>query len=91
MNTDKQNDDQGKVETGKDQIFSLILFNDDYHTFDYVIEALIQICGLEPEQATQCTFLIHFKDKCEVRRGSNTQLLLMQRELINLDLKAVIS
>lgn len=90
MNTDKQNDDKGQIDINKDKTYSLILHNDDYHTFDYVIEALIQICALEPVQATQCTYLIHFKDKCEVRHGSKALLIPMRRKLANRDLKAVI-
>ena len=90
MNTEKKNDGQGQIDVNKDQTHSLILLNDDYHTFDYVIDALIQICGLEPEQATQCTFLIHFKDKCEVKHGSKDLLIPMRRELGKRDLKAEI-
>jgi ATP-dependent Clp protease adaptor protein ClpS len=88
MNTDKQNKEQ--IDIDSDQTYSLILYNDDYHTFDYVIKALVKICGLDAVQATQCTYLIHFKDSCEVKRGSKSILLGMQSELIKLDLKAAI-
>lgn len=47
----------------------LIIFNDDYHTFDYVIEALVKICKHEQIQAEQCTLIIHFKGKCSVKTG----------------------
>ena len=90
MNTDKQNDDQGQIDVNKDQTFSLILHNDDYHSFDFVIDALVKICEMDSIQATQCTYLIHFKDKCEVKHGIKTILLPMLQELINLDLKAEI-
>ena len=90
MKTYKKNKDQGQIDVNKEQTYSLILHNDDYHTFQYVIDALIQICGMEVIQATQCTYLIHFKDNCEVKRGSKTLLLPMQTELLKRDLKAVI-
>lgn len=90
MNTDKQNHDQGQIDVNKDQAYSLILYNDDYHSFDYVINALVKICGMDAIQAAQCTYLIHFKDNCEVKRGNRTLLLAMQSELIKLDLKAEI-
>ena len=90
MKTDKQNDDQGQIDVNKEKTYSLILHNDDYHTFDYVIDALIKVCGLGSEQATQCTYLIHFKDSCEVKRGNIAILLPMQNDLIKLDLKAEI-
>ena len=47
----------------------LIVYNDDFHTFDYVIEALVKICNHEQIQAEQCTLIIHFKGKCSVKTG----------------------
>lgn len=47
----------------------LIVYNDDYHTFDFVIEALVKICSHEQVQAEQCTLIIHFKGKCSVKTG----------------------
>ncbi len=91
MRTNKQDKDPGPVETNKDHCFSLILCNDDYHTYDYVIDALVKVCGLDVIQATQCTFLIHFKEKCEVKRGPKTLLIPMQKALIKRDLKAIIN
>jgi len=48
----------------------LIVYNDDFNTFDYVIESLIKVCKHDPIQAEQCTFLIHYKGKCSVKKGS---------------------
>lgn len=48
----------------------LILHNDEVHTFDYVIESLIKICKHDPVQAEQCTYLVHYKGKCDVLKGS---------------------
>ncbi len=48
----------------------LIVFNDDFNTFDHVINTLIKICSHSPEQAEQCTFIIHYKGKCSVKKGS---------------------
>ncbi len=64
----------------------LILFNDDYNTFEYVIENLIEICNHEPEQAEQCALIAHFKGKCGIKIGSFEELqpinnLLNQRGL----------
>ena len=47
----------------------LVVYNDDYNTFDHVIKTLIKICGHSPEQAEQCTYLIHYKGKCTVKTG----------------------
>lgn len=48
----------------------LIVYNDDFNTFDHVIESLIKVCKHDPIQAEQCTFLIHYKEKCSVKKGS---------------------
>ncbi len=52
----------------------LIVFNDDFNTFDHVINTLIRICRHTAEQAEQCTWLIHFKGKCTVKSGSFDEL-----------------
>jgi ATP-dependent Clp protease adaptor protein ClpS len=52
----------------------LIVFNDDVNTFDHVIESLIKVCKHEPEQAEQCTWIIHYKGKCQVKRGDYDKL-----------------
>ena len=68
----------------------LVLHNDDYHTFDYVIDALMQICEHDLLQAEQCTQLIHYKGKCDVKKGSFTYLRPMKNALVQKDLKATI-
>lgn len=68
----------------------LILHNDDYHSFDYVIEALMEICEHEQEQAVQCTLLTHYKGKCDVKKGSFSYLRPMKQALLAKDLKATI-
>ena len=69
---------------------SLVLYNDDYHTFNYVIDALMDICSMERIQAIQCTYLVHYKQKCEVKRGAKKDLLPMRRAFSERDLKAAI-
>lgn len=68
----------------------LILHNDDVHTFDYVIDALIEICDHEYEQATQCTYLVHYKGKCDVKKGPFEKLKPMKDALIARELNATI-
>jgi ATP-dependent Clp protease adaptor protein ClpS len=47
----------------------LVVFNDDVNTFDHVIESLVKVCKHELVQAEQCTWIIHFNGKCQVKRG----------------------
>lgn len=58
------------VLTLEDEGCSLIVWNDEVNTFEWVIETLVQVCGHTPEQAEQCSYLIHFKGKCSVKKGS---------------------
>lgn len=52
----------------------LILFDDDYHTFDFVIESLVKVCKHSMVQAEQCTYIVHYKGKCSVKRGDFEKL-----------------
>ena len=52
----------------------IVLFNDDIHTFDFVIDSLIEVCEHSLEQAEQCTYLVHYKGKCAVKTGEYDEL-----------------
>ncbi len=52
----------------------IILYNDEFNTFEFVIESLIKVCKHEVLQAEQCTFLVHYKGKCSVKKGSYEEL-----------------
>ena len=47
----------------------IVVYNDDVNTFDHVINTLIKTCDHTPEQAEQCTILVHYKGKCTVKTG----------------------
>ena len=68
----------------------IILFNDDVNTFDFVIECLIEICEHDPHQAEQCAYLVHYKGKCDVKRGSFEDLKPRCEELVRRGLTAEI-
>ena len=55
-------------------IKEIILHNDDVNTFRHVIHSLIEVCGHEPMQATQCAHIVHYSGKCSVKRGTFDQL-----------------
>lgn len=56
---------------------NLIVYNDDVNTFDHVIESLIKVCKHDPIQAEQCTMLIHYRGRCEVKTGEYEKLAAM--------------
>ena len=85
-----QTHEQQGTDVLEDTGCSLVLHNDDYHTFDYVIKALVDICRHTYEQAEQCTILVHFKGKCAVKHGSYDDLLPMHTALLNKQLTSEI-
>lgn len=68
----------------------LIVYNDDFNTFDHVIETLIRVCKHDVVQAEQCTHLIHFKGKCCVKKGSFDELKPMREGITDAGIKAAI-
>ena len=70
--------------------YFLILHNDDVHSFDYVIDALMDICDHEYDQAAQCTYIVHYKGKCDVKKGNFEKLKYLKDALIQRELNATI-
>lgn len=60
---------ENDVLTTNDKTFHLVVWNDDFNTFDWVINTLIEVCKHTNEQAEQCTLLIHHKGKCIVKES----------------------
>ena len=69
---------------------TLVLYNDDSNTFDYVMEVLVEICDHSLTQAEQCATITHFKGKCEVRTGTLTAMKELRYQLISRGLKATV-
>ncbi len=76
--------------TGEMQERFLVLHNDDVHSFDYVIDALVKTCKHDMVQAEQCTMIVHFKGKCTVKEGNFNQLKPIKDKLIRMELNATI-
>ena len=68
----------------------IVLFNDDVHTFDFVIDSLMNVCEHTLEQAEQCTVLVHYKGKCAVKSGEYKELKPRCSKLLQLGLSAEI-
>lgn len=62
------------VLTTLDEPYSLIVWNDEVNTFEWVIETLVEVCGHSAEQAEQCAYIIHFQGKYAVKQGSYDDL-----------------
>jgi len=54
--------------------YSLIVWNDEVNSFDWVIQTLIEVCNHSNEQAEQCAMIIHTQGKYAVKQGSYEEL-----------------
>lgn len=68
----------------------LILHNDDYNTFDWVIESLVEICKHSTEQAEQCAYIVHYRGKCQVKHGAKNKMERLHMALIQRGLTATV-
>lgn len=68
----------------------IVLFNDDVNTFDHVIDTLIYACDHTPEQAEQCSIIVHYKGKCTVKTGPYEDLKPRCSKLLQAGLSAEI-
>ncbi len=68
----------------------IILYNDDVNTFEHVIATLIYACEHTPEQAEQCSLIVHYKGKCTVKSGSFDDLKPQCSKLLEAGLSAEI-
>tara|TARA_R100000306_G_C4351027_1_gene130147 strand:- start:742 stop:1017 length:276 start_codon:yes stop_codon:yes gene_type:complete len=74
----------------EDKENQIVLYNDDVNTFDHVINTLIYTCDHTPEQAEQCSIIVHYKGKCTVKSGSFDDLKPRCSKLLEAGLSAEI-
>lgn len=74
MSTKEKVLEKAEVKSKEARLHEIVLYNDDYNTFDHVIETLIMACDHTPEQAEQCSILVHYKGKCTVKTGAYKDL-----------------
>jgi ATP-dependent Clp protease adaptor protein ClpS len=61
---------QEDVEALLDKGWTIVVYNDEVNTFDWVIANLIKYCGHTRLQAEQCAWIIHNNGKYAVKSGS---------------------
>jgi len=71
--------------------YSLIVWNDEVNTFEWVIETLIDVCGHTEEQAEQCAMLIHTKGKYAVKHGDYDTLKPMCNTITDRGINATVN
>jgi ATP-dependent Clp protease adaptor protein ClpS len=68
----------------------LVVYNDDFNTFDWVIECFMQVCNHTFEQSEQLSLMVHFKGKAVVKTAPFDVLKPMKDALVDRGLSAVI-
>ena len=72
----------------EENIHSLVVYNDNYNTFEHVINTLIRTCKHDRIQAEQCTFIVHFRGKCCVKKGDYQLLKPIQESITQAGINA---
>ena len=90
MSTKEEVLEEVKTQTKKQKNYEIVLYNDDVNTFDHVIETLIAACDHTPEQAEQCSILVHYKGQCTVKTGPYPDLKPRCSKLLDAGLSAEI-
>ena len=90
MSTKEKIQEELLVSTKEQHLNEIVLYNDDVNTFDHVIDTLIYACDHTPEQAEQCSILVHYKGKCTVKTGVYDELEPRCTMLLNAGLSAEI-
>ena len=68
----------------------LIVFNDDFNTFEHVINCFVKICKLTTDEAISKTFFIHYNGQDVVKKGDFKTMKSMKDALIDQGLTAVV-
>jgi ATP-dependent Clp protease adaptor protein ClpS len=69
---------------------ALVIWNDDYNTFGWVIKCLVEILNHHAAQAEQCAYIIHYKGKYAAKQGEESALKPLKDALIDRGLNVTI-
>lgn len=63
--------------------FSIMLYNDDVNSFEWVIQCLVEICEHSSTQAEQCAWIVHSKGKYVVKSGEKKDMIKRSMALLD--------
>lgn len=69
---------------------TIIVYNDDHNTFEWVIQCFVEVLGHATSQSEQLALIIHTKGKASVKDGSKKSLRPFKDALTERGLSAVI-
>ncbi len=81
MNSFRKQSKEGPLSDGNSPKKSLVLHNDDIHSFDQVIDAITDVCCYQVEQAEQCALITHNIGKYPIKIGCPDELLMLKENL----------
>jgi len=90
MSTKEQRSEDVLLEEEQVKQYEIVLFNDDVNTFEHVITTLIACCDHTPQQAEQCSLIVHYNGKCTVKTGDYDDLKPRCSKLLQAGLSAEI-
>ncbi len=77
MNPDNQPAEQGGVatasETKTQRSWKVVLYNDEDHTYDYVVQMLTHVCRMAKAQAFRCAVEVDLEGRTIVYYGSQSE------------------
>jgi len=76
--------------TSDGEFTQIIVLNDEYNTFEWVIECFMDILQHSNEQAEQLAWIIHTKGKASVKLGPFEILKPLKDALVDRGLNAII-
>ncbi len=76
--------------TAEGQITQIVVLNDDYNTFEWVIECFMDILQHSNEQSEQLAWIIHTKGRASVKVGPFEELKPLKDALVDRGLNAII-
>ncbi len=71
------------AETIATETYSIVLYNDEVNSFDWVIQSLVEICDHATTQAEQCAWIVHQSGKYVVKSGEKKDMI--ERSMALLD------
>lgn len=77
-------------DTGTGELSQLIVYNDEFNTFDWVIASFVEVLKHTSEQAEQLSLIIHTKGKATVKTAPLKELRPKKDALVERGLSAVI-
>lgn len=83
MGTGEKTSDVPDIGESTESVRKLVLFNDDFNTFDFITKSLIEVCGHGSMQAENCALIAHCKGKCSVKNGTVNNLRPVYVEMTN--------